>query len=105
MFSRPVIFPYGAGLNGEPLNSRAKILYSVSIINVDLPEPETPVTPMKADAWFVQNIQDADQTGTDLRRETNPLRFTARQRARGTRQAEVAGADAIQVVEAMNNLF
>ena len=38
---------------------------------------------MQADRWFVEHIEHANQTGADLRRETNALRLAARERAGG----------------------
>lgn len=34
---------------------------------------------MQTDAWFVQDIEHAHQAGTDLRRQSDSLRFSARQ--------------------------
>src|SRR5512143_3525139 len=42
--SRPWISPCGAGSADEPYRWRATAVYRVSLISVDLPDPDTPVT-------------------------------------------------------------
>lgn len=44
IFSSPFTALHFPGFSFEPFNSFAIVLYKTSFINVDLPEPETPVT-------------------------------------------------------------
>ena len=43
---------------------------------------------MQANAWFVEHVEDADETGTNLSREADSLRFTAGERGSGRSSAK-----------------
>ena len=45
---------------------------------------------MEADAGFVQDIENADQPGADLRRQPDALRFAAAQRSAFAVQGQIA---------------
>src|SRR5215211_2973420 len=47
------------------------------------------VTLVESDRWLVENVEDANQTRSDLRRQANALRFSARERLGGTSEREI----------------
>ena len=60
---------------------------------------------MQSDRRLVQHVHHAGQSRADLRRESNPLRFTARQCFRGAVEREVIEADVIQKREPRNDFL
>ena len=60
---------------------------------------------MEPDRGFVEDVQGADESGADLRREADSLCFTAGERARRARQREVVEADVEQEAEPGIDLF
>ena len=58
---------------------------------------------MQADARFVQNIENAGQTGADLRGEPNALRFAAGKRAAFAIEREIIESDFEQKLQARIN--
>ncbi len=60
---------------------------------------------VQADARLVQNVEDADELGTDLRRQPNALRLAARQRACGPIERQVVEADIDEKAETSPNFF
>ncbi len=59
---------------------------------------------VQADRGLVEDVEDTDQAGADLRRESDPLRLSARQRPGGARQVQIADADVVQEGEALVDL-
>ena len=55
---------------------------------------------VKADAGFIQHIQDAGEAGADLGREADALSFAAAEGSCGALQAEIAEADVVEEAEA-----
>ena len=51
---------------------------------------------MQTDARFIEDIQHADQTGTDLRRQSDTLGFAAGERACRTGKRQIAQSDVAQ---------
>ena len=60
---------------------------------------------MQADARLVEHVQHAHETGSDLRREPDPLRLTARERSRAPIETEVIETDAKQKLQPAADLF
>lgn len=54
---------------------------------------------MQTDGRFVEHVQHADETGTDLRGETDALGLTTGEGARGAREGEVVESDVEQEAE------
>ena len=48
---------------------------------------------MQSDAWFIEDIKNAGQTGADLRGQPNALRFAAGKRAALAIEREIAEPD------------
>ena len=63
------------------------------------------VSRVKADAGFVENIENATKPRTDLRCEADALGFPAGKRGGGTVQAEIAEADGKKKIDAFGNFF
>src|SRR5262249_5372352 len=59
---------------------------------------------MQTDAGFIENVENACQTGADLRREPYPLRFAAGKRAALAVQCEIAEPDFYEKLQARANL-
>ncbi len=51
---------------------------------------------VQADAWFIQDIQNAHKTGADLGGEPDTLALAAGKRSRGPGQREISQANALQ---------
>ncbi len=60
---------------------------------------------MQSDRRFVQDVQHADERRTDLRRQTNALRFAARKRRRRARKIQISEADVGQESRAARELL
>ena len=60
---------------------------------------------MQPDARLVQHVEHAHQARADLRRQTDPLRLAARQRARSPVEAEIVQADAEQQIQPAANVI
>ncbi len=60
---------------------------------------------VQADARFVEHVEHAHQPRPDLRRKTNPLRFTAGKRARAAIEVQVVEADPQEQFQPRSNLF
>ena len=60
---------------------------------------------VQADGRLVEHVEDADQAGTDLGGEPDPLRLAAAQRARGPVQREVVETDVEQEVQPLLDLL
>ncbi len=60
---------------------------------------------VQPDGRLVQNIQHAAKLGADLRRQADALRFAARKRGGGTRQAQVIETDGGEKLQAVADLF
>ena len=58
---------------------------------------------MQADARLVQHIENTGQSGSDLRRETNALRFAAGKRAAFAIQRQITESDFDQEFQARFN--
>ena len=58
---------------------------------------------MQTDAGFIENVENASQTGADLRREPYPLRFAAGKRAALAIQCEIAEPDLDEKLQARAN--
>ena len=77
----------------------------------EVPEPlegrdQTPVVPLvEADRRLVEDVEDADQLRPDLRRQPEPLRLAARERARCTVEVEIADADVVEEREPLADLL
>ena len=80
----------GAGAEIENVIRRSNRFFIVFDHDDRIPEIAEPakrceqprvVALMQPDAWFVENIKNTGQSGTDLRCEPNPLRFAAGKRA------------------------
>src|SRR5258707_9479120 len=63
------------------------------------------VAGVQADGRLVENVQDAAETRTDLRGQTDALRLAAGERGGGTAEAEIAEAYGEKEVEALGDLF
>src|SRR4029077_21075530 len=59
---------------------------------------------MQTDAWFIENVKNASQTGADLRREAYPLRFAAGKRAALAIQGKIAKPDLDEKLQTRANL-
>src|SRR6476659_1648878 len=59
---------------------------------------------MQTDARFIENVENASQTGANLRRESYPLRFATGKRAALAIQGEIAKPDLHQKLQAGTNL-
>ena len=59
---------------------------------------------MQTDAGFIENVENASQTGADLCREAYPLRFAAGKRAALAIQCEIAEPDLDEKLQARANL-
>ena len=60
---------------------------------------------VEADRRLVEDVEDTDELGADLRREPEPLRLAARQRLRGAVELEVADADVGEEGEPLADLL
>ena len=60
---------------------------------------------VQADARLVEDVEHADQTGTDLGRQTDALGLPARQRAGGAVEREVVQADVDQEAQSFVDLL
>ena len=60
---------------------------------------------VEPDRRLVEDVEDADELGADLRREPQPLRLAARQRLRGAVELEVADADVGEEGEPLADLL
>ena len=60
---------------------------------------------MQPDRRFVQDVEHADERRADLRRQTDALRFAARERRRRTREIQIAEADVGQEAQPRADLF
>ena len=60
---------------------------------------------VQSDGRLVQNVQHAAQLRADLRGQTDALRFAARERGGGTRQAQIVEADRGEELQAIADLF
>ena len=60
---------------------------------------------VQADARLVEDVEHAHQAGTDLRRETDALRFAAGQRSGSAVEVQIVEADAEQELEAAADLL
>ena len=58
------------------------------------------VTLMESDRRLIQNVKNTGQPGTDLRGQSNPLRFTAAERTAFPIQCKVTEADVDQKPQA-----
>ena len=63
------------------------------------------VTLMQSDRRLVQDVQHADKRRTDLRCQTNALRFTARERRCRTRKVQISETDVGQESQPRANFF
>src|SRR5690606_9981681 len=63
------------------------------------------VTLVQTDRRLVQDVEDADQTAPDLRRETDPLRFPARERLRAPAERQVVEPDVDQELQPLPDLL
>src|SRR4029077_10747979 len=59
---------------------------------------------MQTDARFIENVENASQSGADLCREAYPLRFAAGKRAALAIQCEIAESDLDEKLQAQANL-
>ncbi len=59
---------------------------------------------MEPDRWLVEDVEDPDERRADLRRETDPLRFAARERRRRAIHRQVADADVLEEAQALLDL-
>ena len=59
---------------------------------------------MQADRWLVQHVKNAAQIRTELRRETDPLRFAAAQGFRRASEREIAKPNIFHEPKALLNL-
>ena len=59
---------------------------------------------MQTDAGFIENVENASQTGADLCREAYPLRFAAGKRAALAIQCEIAEPDLDEKLQPRSNL-
>ena len=59
---------------------------------------------MQTDAGFIENVENASQTGADLRREPDALRFAAGKRAALAIQCEIAEPDLDEKLQTRANL-
>ena len=59
---------------------------------------------VQPDRGLVEDVEDADQAGADLRREPDPLRLAAGQRPGRARQVQVADADVVEEGEPLGDL-
>jgi hypothetical protein len=55
---------------------------------------------VKADARLIQDVGDADESGSDLRRQPDPLRLAAGQRRRRPRERQIIQSDINQEADA-----
>ena len=60
------------------------------------PDQLVVVALVQADRGLVEDVEDADELGADLRRQPQPLRLAARERLRGAVELEVADADVVE---------
>ena len=60
---------------------------------------------VEPDRGLVEDVEDADELGADLRREPEPLRLAARQRLCGAVELEIADADVGEEREALADLL
>ena len=60
---------------------------------------------VEPDRGLVEDVEDADELGADLRREAEPLGLAARQRLRGAVELEIADADVGEEREALADLL
>src|SRR5262249_25147825 len=63
------------------------------------------VAGVKADARFIENVENAAKTRTDLRREANSLGFSPGKSGGRAVQAQITEADGQQKLDALGNLF
>ena len=59
---------------------------------------------VQADRGLVEDVEDPDQAGADLRREPDPLGLAAREGSRRARQVEVADPDVFEEGEPLGDL-
>src|SRR5215831_18888990 len=60
---------------------------------------------METDRRLVEDVHHADETGADLTREANALRFAARQRLRAAIERQIVQADVDEKLQARANLL
>src|ERR1700733_1077231 len=63
------------------------------------------ISRVKSDGWFVENIEDAAQARSNLRRETNSLRLAARKRCRGAVERQIPEPYGKEEIEALRNFL
>ena len=71
---------------------------------VEGPDQLLVVALVQPDRGLVEHVHDADQAGADLRREADPLRLAAGERARRAGEREVADADVVEEGEPFGDL-
>src|SRR5829696_3788944 len=71
---------------------------------VEGPDQLLVVALVQPDRGLVEHVHDADQAGADLRREADPLRLAAGERAGGAGEGEVADADVVEEGEPFGDL-
>jgi len=78
---------------------------------VEIAEPlerrdQLPVVALvEPDRRLVEDVQDTDELRSDLRRETEPLRLTARERRRRAVELQVADADVVEERQPLTDLL
>src|SRR5690242_603322 len=60
---------------------------------------------VQPDTRFIENVENADETGADLRRQANTLGFATAERAAFPVQREIAEADVAQKAKARSHLL
>ena len=60
---------------------------------------------MKTDGWFVEDVEDALESGADLGREADTLGFAAGEGVRGATEFEVAESDVAHELNAFTDFF
>ncbi len=63
------------------------------------------VAGMQADRWFVEDVEDANETAADLAGQADALRFAARERRGGAAERQIVEPDVEQKAEPAANLF
>ncbi len=72
---------------------------------LERPDESRVVALVQPDRRLVEDVQHADELRADLRRETKPLRLSARQRRCGAVEREVADADVVEEREPLPDLL
>ena len=72
---------------------------------LERPDQLVVVALVQADRGLVEDVEDADELGADLRRQPQPLRLAARERLRGAVELEVADADVVEEGQPLADLL